>query len=90
MEEPAVIAVAERLDRSAVEGVVRDLDRALAKRPGRVVLDLAKVQSFDSAGMGAIMESMRKAKAAGVELTSQRSAAAPQIMCARRAHSEMR
>ena len=67
MEEPAVIAVAERLDRSAVEGVVRDLDRALAKRPGRVVLDLAKVQSFDSAGMGALMESMRKAKAAGVE-----------------------
>ena len=67
MDESAVIAVTDRLDRSAVEGIVRDLEVALARRPQRLVLDLTKVQSFDSAGMGALLEGMRRAKAIGVE-----------------------
>lgn len=67
MDEPAVIAVTERLDRNAVESVVHALDSALAARPARLVLDLAKVESFDSAGMGALLEGMRRAKAVGIE-----------------------
>ncbi len=56
------------LDRSTVDRLVADLDRELRERPARVTLDLGAVDSFDSAGLGAVVHGMRRARDAGVDL----------------------
>ena len=64
----AVIEVSERLDRSTVAGVLRDVDSALRDGEGPVVLDLAAVDQFDSAGMGAVVEGLQRAGERGGEV----------------------
>lgn len=56
------------LDRSTITGLVADLDRHLAARPGRVTVDLGAVENFDSSGLGGIVASMRRAADAGVDV----------------------
>jgi phospholipid/cholesterol/gamma-HCH transport system permease protein len=66
--EASVIRVPERLDQAAVGDLMRGLDGVLAGAPPAVVLDLQSVESFDSAGLGAVVESMRRARERGVVL----------------------
>ncbi len=68
MQEPAVIQIQARLDRASVDDVRDELAHAMRDRPSRVVLDLENVQAFDSAGMGAVVESVRAAREQGVEV----------------------
>jgi phospholipid/cholesterol/gamma-HCH transport system permease protein len=68
MAEAATIAVGTTLDRSTVAGLVAEIDRELRARPARLVLDLGAVESFDSAGLGGVVVSLRRAGAAGVDL----------------------
>ncbi len=64
----AVIDVAERLDRDGVRDVVRDLDRALRAQRSPVVLDLGRAEVFDSAGLAAVVDGIRRARRQGVEV----------------------
>lgn len=45
-----------------------DLDREFRARPTRLVLDLGKVATFDSAGMSTVVEGMRRAREIGCEV----------------------
>jgi len=56
------------LDRANVTALVQDLDRALRGRPTRVYVDLEAVESFDSAGLGGVVASMRQARDHGCEV----------------------
>ncbi|MBP8299086.1 MAG: ABC transporter permease [Planctomycetes bacterium] len=67
MSTPTITAVAT-LDRSTVGSLCTDLEREMRAKPARVTLDLSAVESFDSAGLGGVVASMRAAAAAGVEL----------------------
>ena len=62
------ITAAAALDRSTVGRLCDDLDRELRLKPARLTLDLGAVESFDSAGIGGVLSSLRAARAAGVEL----------------------
>ena len=63
-QDCAVIEVGERFDRASVAGVLSEVDRQLvAARP--VILDLGRVESFDSAGIGTVVSGLRRARAAG-------------------------
>lgn len=64
----ATIKVGTALDRGSVSGLVADLDREVQARPERVTVDLGAVERFDSAGLGGIVEGMRKARLSGVEV----------------------
>lgn len=64
----ATITARPALDRSTIGDLTRDFDRALRGRPGRVVVDLGAVDSFDSAGLGGVVAGLRAARAAGVEV----------------------
>ncbi|MBL9078929.1 MAG: ABC transporter permease [Planctomycetes bacterium] len=67
MSHPTITATSQ-LDRSTVTQLVADLERELRSRPARVTLDLGAVEAFDSAGLGGVVQGMRAASAAGVEL----------------------
>lgn len=67
MSHPTITAEAA-LDRSTVGRLCDDLDRELRAKPPRVTLDLGAVESFDSAGLGGVVASLRAARAAGVDL----------------------
>ncbi len=45
-----------------------DLDREVRDRPSRVTVDLGRVERFDSAGLGGVLEGMRKARDHGIEV----------------------
>jgi len=62
------IMAAASLDRSTVARLAGDFDRALRGRPGRVVVDLGAVESFDSAGLGGVVAGLKAARAVGVEV----------------------
>ena len=68
MGDTAVIEVAERLDRESVGEVLRTMDGALTSSGDPLVVDLRRVESFDSAGLGAMLEGMRRARNQGVEV----------------------
>lgn len=63
-----IITAAATLDRSTVDDLVAEIDRELRQKPPRVTLDLSAVDSFDSAGLGAVVHGMRRASENGVEL----------------------
>ncbi|MEO6596687.1 MAG: ABC transporter permease [Planctomycetota bacterium] len=67
MSHPTITASAT-LDRSTVNDLVADVDRELRSKPARVYVDLGAVESFDSAGLGGVVASMRRASDLGVEL----------------------
>jgi len=64
----ARIEVGTALDRGTASQLIADLDRSLRSKPARLVLDLSKVATFDSAGLGTIVEGMRRAREVGVEV----------------------
>lgn len=64
---PTITATAT-LDRTTIADLAADVERALRARPGRVVIDLGAVESFDSAGLGGVLAGVRQARAAGVEV----------------------
>jgi phospholipid/cholesterol/gamma-HCH transport system permease protein len=66
--EAAIVEVGARLDRGAAEEVVARVQHALDARPRRIVVDLATVTSFDSAGIGAVVEGLQRARGRGVEV----------------------
>ena len=66
--EQARIAAGTALDRSTADRLMQDLDRTLRSRPGKLVLDLGLVATFDSAGLGTVVEGMRRARELGVEV----------------------
>ncbi|GAB4155493.1 MAG: ABC transporter permease [Planctomycetota bacterium] len=68
MSTSATIEAGDVLDRSSVVGLVQRLDRALREGPQRLTLDLSDVQRFDSAGLGGVVEGMRRAAALGVDV----------------------
>lgn len=56
------------LDRAAIVPLMAQFDRDVKARPDRVTLDLGDVESFDSAGLGGVVEGMRRAQEHGVEV----------------------
>lgn len=62
------IEVGAALDRAFAAQLLRDLDRHLRSRPARLTVDLGAVQSFDSTGLGAVVEGMRRARELDVDL----------------------
>ena len=69
MQEGSVIQVAERLDRDVVQDMLHALDQAVergAEPP--LVVDLGKVESFDSTGLGGLMVGLQRARDQGLEI----------------------
>jgi len=64
----ATITAQAALDRATVGELALDLDRALRGRPGRLVVDLTAVETFDSAGLGGVVGALRAARALGVDV----------------------
>lgn len=64
----ATIEVGVALDRATAAQLMLDLDREFRARPERLTLDLQAVASFDSAGLGTVVEGMRRARELGVEM----------------------
>ena len=65
---PVIVRVAAQLDRLTADAMLADLDAALATRPARLSLDLAAVEAFDSAGLGGVVEALRRSREHGLEL----------------------
>jgi len=74
--EGSVIRVGSKLDGVAAGGLVGTVTERLRGGPARLVLDLSAVQAFDSAGMGGVLEAMRRARARGSELRVKGASAA--------------
>ena len=68
MVNNATIAVGHVLDRGSASQLMQQLDREFRSRPKQVTLDLEAVSSFDSAGLGTVVEGMRRARSLGVEM----------------------
>jgi phospholipid/cholesterol/gamma-HCH transport system permease protein len=62
------IAVEERLERGSAPRVLAQLDRVIRSGRGPVIVDLGSVERFDSAGIGAIVEGLRRAGERGREV----------------------
>jgi len=62
------ITARSTLDRGNVAELVTDLERALRSGPERVYVDLGAVESFDSAGLGGVVATMRRARDVGCEV----------------------
>ncbi len=71
MAKAPTIKAAATLDRSTVTRLVGEIEGALRERPARLHIDLGAVETFDSAGLGGVVASMRQAQRAGVELKLQ-------------------
>ncbi|MEZ5964761.1 MAG: ABC transporter permease [Planctomycetota bacterium] len=76
MDEGASIRVGERLDGVTAAGVIGEVAARLQAAPGRIVLDVSEVAQFDSAGMGGVVEAMRRARTRGVDLRLKGASAA--------------
>src|SRR5690606_22219190 len=68
MADSLEIKVESALDRSNVARLLGELADAVRRRPQRVVVDLGTVERFDSAGLGGVVEGLRRARATGVEV----------------------
>jgi phospholipid/cholesterol/gamma-HCH transport system permease protein len=68
MVEAPVVAVDAALDRDSVARMLRDLEQGCAAGPSRLVLDLGRVERFDSAGLGGIVEGLRRARERGIDV----------------------
>jgi len=71
-----VIEVGATLDGAAAGAVVGQVCERLDAAAGRVVLDVSGVVDFDSAGMGGIVEAMRRARARGLDVRLKGASAA--------------
>jgi phospholipid/cholesterol/gamma-HCH transport system permease protein len=72
----SVIRLGAALDGGAAGALLCAVNRELAAQPARLVLDLSSVATFDSAGMGGVVEAMRRARARAVELKLKGASAA--------------
>ncbi len=68
MSESAVIQFQESLNRETVQGVLCKVDEAVQAGSDPIILDLAPVENFDSAGMGAVLEGLRLARQQGLQV----------------------
>ncbi|MBI5850173.1 MAG: ABC transporter permease [Planctomycetes bacterium] len=68
MPDVPVIRLDATLDRATVGGTVALIHEAIAGSPGSMVVDLGRVERFDSAGLGGIVEGLRGAREAGVDV----------------------
>ena len=68
MSQDAAVIEVGRLDRAAAAQVAADLQEAMSRRPRRIIVDLGRVEAFDSAGLGAVVGGMQAARAHGVEV----------------------
>ncbi|MCA8941792.1 MAG: ABC transporter permease [Planctomycetes bacterium] len=70
MSDPstAVFECASELDRHAAPDTIAAIDRLFASEPRKLVVDLRQVESFDSAGIGALVQAMRHGRERGVEV----------------------
>ncbi len=64
----STISVGQALDRTTAGQLLADLDRRFKERPERVTLDLEEVSTFDSAGLGTVVEGLRRARELGVDV----------------------
>ena len=55
-----ILRPAHSLDVTKIDGFRQALDRALKKRPRGIILDCKKVDMIDSAGLGVLVQSMKK------------------------------
>ena len=64
-----VIQLDRRLDRHTARDALAAFEQALAESQGQgsIVLDLAQVEDFDSAGMGAVVQGLKQARAQGID-----------------------
>jgi phospholipid/cholesterol/gamma-HCH transport system permease protein len=60
-----VVAAGFALDRQEVAGFLGRLDAVMREKPDRIVIDLGEVERFDSAGIGALVEAMRRVRERG-------------------------
>lgn len=63
-----MLAVGMALDRFAVAEFLGGFEEQLKAAPKRLIVDLGEVERFDSAGMGALIESLRRGREAGTEI----------------------
>ena len=72
-----VIQLDRRLDRHTARDALAAFEQALAESQGQgsIVLDLAQVEDFDSAGMGAVVQGLKEARAQGIEVKLARCVA---------------
>ncbi|MGE0142327.1 MAG: ABC transporter permease [Planctomycetota bacterium] len=68
MATPTVLWVDAALDRGTASATAERMTEAVAGAAGPVVVDLSRVERFDSAGLGGIVEGMREAHSKGVEV----------------------
>jgi len=67
VSHPTITATAT-LDRSTVGILVAEFEHQMRSKPKRVCVDLGAVETFDSAGLGGVVASMKAANEAGVEI----------------------
>ncbi|MBK8100850.1 MAG: ABC transporter permease [Planctomycetes bacterium] len=68
MSATSTIAAAAALDRRTITPLLGAVDTALRGRPARLTIDLTAVESFDSAGLGGVVDAMRRGKTVGTEV----------------------
>lgn len=71
-----MIRVGDKLDGATADTVVSQVVEGLGAAQERIVLDLSEVTEFDSAGMGGVLEAMRRARARRVEVKVKGASAA--------------
>ena len=61
----AKLAIRGELDAITVSDLRSDLDRLLARRPGRIEVDLSRLRMVDSSGVGALVSLYKRVRAQG-------------------------
>jgi anti-sigma B factor antagonist len=59
------LAIEGELDAITVSDLRSDLDRLLARRPGRIEVDLSRLRMVDSSGVGALVSLYKRVRAQG-------------------------
>lgn len=68
MSRSSIVEFAPRLDQAEAQGALHAVDAALVRGGASVVLDLGRVEHFDSAGMGAVIRGIRRARSRGADV----------------------
>ncbi|HXN09545.1 MAG TPA: STAS domain-containing protein [Candidatus Acidoferrales bacterium] len=59
------ISVGANLDMSSARRFARAVGRMINRRPSHVIIDLSKLQNFDSSGFGSLISALKKISDAG-------------------------
>lgn len=63
------LAIDGELDAMSVSDLRADIEKLLARKPGRVDIDLSRLRMVDSSGVGAIVSLYKRVKAQGGTVT---------------------